>query len=97
MKTGYIELFENVWVVKEIKSKKLGSGIMIDFTGSNDPEILDYQKLTMIAEMFDTVDIDWNNIAERGFCDTCDYGSRYGTELRIYNIKRKYEMIKWDK
>lgn len=97
MREGSIKLFGWLWPVKEIKHKKLGPGIEIDFTSSlGVPGEFTFKNLFALSEMFGTLDIDWNSISEQGMCDTCDYGSRYGFEIQIYHITQNIDNIIWD-
>lgn len=91
MKTGQIILFDSIWGIEEYTHFKLGKGIMINFAPENRlPRTWNFKDMLYLSEYFGTQDIDWDNISERGMCDTCDYGSRYGLEVKIFNITKNY-------
>ena len=75
------------WDVSECSHPKLGDGFEIDFTEMFEPPGLSYDWMTELAEKFGTKDIDFDNVSQGG-CETCDYGSKYGYRIQVYNSTR---------
>lgn len=48
------------------------------------PPFLDFKTLVKLSKIFGTEEIDVDHYSEKG-CDTCDYGSKYGHEISIFN------------
>lgn len=56
------------------------------------PGVITFAKLQMLSELFGTVKIDVDDYSEGG-CETCDYGSDYGHEIKIYEPTKNLEEI----
>lgn len=83
-----ILLFNNEYEVRKRHHDKLGDGFEIDFTKMYEsPVDLNYQNIKVISDLFGTEDIDFDNVSEGG-CETCDYGSRYGYTIQVYNATK---------
>jgi hypothetical protein len=86
-KEKVITLFGKDWKVEACNHYKLGQGFEIDFTEQYTAPELSLKNMTEVAEYFGTLDIDFDHVSEGG-CETCDYGSRYGYTIQVYNATK---------
>ena len=92
MSEKQITLFGQAFSVTRVRDRRLGDGIEIDMTSSGDsPVDASYETLRTISEMFGTTKVNLGEfIHTDGYCDTCDYGSRRGYEVRVFGITRNH-------
>ena len=77
--------------LNKIKHRQLGHGVEIVYTNSSEAPELTFEMLKSLSDYFGTVEIDVDNsINEPGYCDTCDWGSRYGYSIQIYKITKNF-------
>lgn len=56
---------------------------------------LSFDKLLQLSKLFGTTKIDVDDYAHSG-CDSCDYGSDYGHEIRISNPTKNYRILGYE-
>lgn len=98
--TAPVTLFEREWTAKPISNPRLGKGFEIDFTQMyNSPlstlgeQLSEFEFLRRIGEHFGTECVDVDEVSEGG-CETCDYWSRYGYEIQVYNATKNVPEFK---
>lgn len=98
LKTKYMYMVDGMYCIAKIKHSVLGFGIEIDYTQQYNHKYISYNILKMISEYFGTIDINIDNVDQKG-CETCDYGSKYGYMIQIYNItsNNPFDRIKFFK
>ena len=76
----------------ELSSRKLKidvgilkKGVEIEVTAmySFDPPTFDFKRVKAISDFFDTTNIDTIDTISQEGCETCDWGSRYGSRIRV--------------
>lgn len=86
-KTTEISLLGFKMKVGKATHYKLGDGIRLEFGQAYSFPELSFDWMSQLSKHFGTTDIDIDHYSQGG-CETCDYGSQYGYELQIYNIKK---------
>jgi len=87
MKTVKIIFSDGEYLVTPCKHPKLGKGFEIDYTQMYKPPILSFALMKEISHHFGTEDIDFDDVSIEG-CETCDYGSKYGFRIQVYNATK---------
>lgn len=57
--------------------------IEIEATDMYGPPTFDFKRLKAISDFFDTTNIDTIDTISQEGCETCDWGSKYGSRIRI--------------
>ena len=78
-------------VVSEFYDKTYKDDLHLKYSQMYNTPDLSFEKLKKIQELFDCKDIRQNSFNIPG-CDTCDYGSDHGFEIRIVKPRKNKDM-----
>ncbi len=69
----------------DLEINKTQDGLLIDFTDEYEAPEISFERLKKLSEFFGTDKVDVVDKIARGGCETCDYGSAYGHQIKVLN------------